>query len=337
MPYRQLMPIEAARPEPSAPPEQIIQPPVELDPATTEKSEDFYLDTLEYPCFAMSFPFNLSNEVQNNAWMKDSDNAKPINFQKAYTQWLNLYQVLVSGGLVYLAPSTPGLQDEVYIANMGMVIPDHIEPKTFILSNFRSQPREGEEDIGRDFFDLMQFHVLQTPAFWEGEADLKFVHDNIFVGGWGIRTDPMAYKFIEMLAGVSIIPVHMTDEKLYHFDCMFFPVDKENALVATEIMDSADVKAIEKVVNIIPVEKDFAYQGATNCVRVGNLILNASPIDELKKDDDKYDLEQRRINWMEKTIGKLGQELVIVNLSEFEKSGAALSCNVMHLNYWDYK
>ena len=49
-----------------------------------------------------------------------------------------------------------------------------------------------------------------------------------------------------------------------------------------------------------------------------------------------YDLEKHKIDTLEKICANEGMEPVLFNLSEYMKSGAMLSCCVMHLNYVDY-
>jgi len=75
--------------------------------------------------------------------------------------------------------------------------------------------------------------------------------------------------------------------------------------------------------------------GITNSVRMGNAILCASNIVELKRTDENYDHEKNKIATLEKICAHEGMEPVIFNLSEYMKSGAMLSCMVMHLNYVD--
>ena len=70
--------------------------------------------------------------------------------------------------------------------------------------------------------------------------------------------------------------------------------------------------------------------------RVGNSILNASNILDMKASDEYYE-EERHKNRMLEDIGvRFAFEVSFFNLSEFLKSGALLSCLVMHLNRRSY-
>ena len=67
------------------------------------------------------------------------------------------------------------------------------------------------------------------------------------------------------------------------------------------------------------------------------MILCASNISELTRADENYEAEKAKINTLEKICFNEGLEPVFFNLSEYMKSGAMLSCMMMHLNYVDYE
>jgi hypothetical protein len=94
---------------------------------------------------------------------------------------------------------------------------------------------------------------------------------------------------------------------------------------------------MEKVTQIIPCESiDFAHAGVTNCIRLKNNILFASSITEMKSTDPAYQNEKTMIDWLGRVCVDNDTELKVFDLSEFDKSGAALSCCILHLNYADY-
>jgi N-dimethylarginine dimethylaminohydrolase len=135
---------------------------------------------------------------------------------------------------------------------------------------------------------------------------------------------------------MNIIKLAMTDEYLYHLDCSIFPLNGDQTLVSTELFDPQELREIEKYTEIIDVDVDDALCGMTNSVRMGNMILCASNISEMKKTDEYYEMEKHKINSLEKICSDAGMEPVLFNLSEYMKSGAMLSCMVMHLNRIDH-
>jgi N-dimethylarginine dimethylaminohydrolase len=107
-------------------------------------------------------------------------------------------------------------------------------------------------------------------------------------------------------------------------------------MVCTELYDKKELAEISKYTNIVDIDVEDSMYGMANSVRLGNMILCASNISELKKSDEFYEGEKHKISSLEKICSNEGMEPVIFNLSEYMKSGAMLSCMVMHLNRVDH-
>jgi len=135
---------------------------------------------------------------------------------------------------------------------------------------------------------------------------------------------------------MNIIKVEMVDEYMYHLDCSIFPLNTNSSMVCTELYDKKELAEISKYTNIVDIDVEDSMYGMANSVRLGNMILCASNISELKKSDEFYDGEKHKIASLEKICSDEGMEPVIFNLSEYMKSGAMLSCMVMHLNRVDH-
>jgi N-dimethylarginine dimethylaminohydrolase len=287
--------------------------------------------------YVMNFPFTLSTSDPNNIWMQElSDEELQINRPKAYKQFMDLYNFMAGQSLVHLLPSEGNFQDQVYVANLGLQLPHIKDENHILLSNFTSDPRKGEELVGEKFFQQMGYKTHISPYKWEGEADIKYLYDNVYIGGYGIRSNIKTYEWMEKNFDMDIIKVAMTDEYLYHLDCSIFPLNQDKTLICTELFDPQEVAQIEQYTEIIDVNIDDALGGMTNSVRLGNMILCASNIAEMKKSHEYYEAEKHKIESLEKICSDEGMEPVIFNLSEYMKSGAMLSCMVMHLNRVDH-
>lgn len=287
--------------------------------------------------YVMNFPFTLSTEDPNNIWMQElTDEELTINKPKAYKQFMDLYNFVAGGALVNLLPSEGNFQDQVYVANLGIYLPHIKNENHIILSNFTSDPRKGEELVGEKYFNQMGYKTAISPYKWEGEADLKYLYGNKYVGGYGIRSNIKTYEWMEKEYNMDIIKVAMVDEYLYHLDCSIFALNTEQTLVCTELFDESEIKELEKHTEVIDVHIDDALGGMTNSVRLGNMVLCASNISEMKKTHEYYELEKHKLASLEKICGDAGMEPVIFNLSEYMKSGAMLSCMMMHLNRVDH-
>lgn len=291
---------------------------------------------LDKPAFLLSAPFHLATEVANNIWMEEmAVEDRRINTSKALAQFLELYHHLAACSLVYLLPSCSGLQDQSYVTNVGAVLPHHHD-NTVVISNFRSAPRRDEAPVGSAFFELMGFSVHRAPEYFEGEGDLKRLHDNVYVGAHGIRSSENAHRWLEESFDMRVIDFEMTDPYLYHLDCCIMPLSRDASMVCTALANADALREIEEAVEVIDVSLDDAYSGITNAVRLNNQLLCASGIDELSHAHPDYAYEKDKLASLDRICAKTGLEPVVFNLSEFQKSGAMLSCLVMHLNHANY-
>jgi N-dimethylarginine dimethylaminohydrolase len=295
---------------------------------------------LERPAFLLNFPFSYATGCPNNVWMEDMPEEKrQPDFRRATIQFMELYRCIAAEGLVYVLPTPQGadLQDLVYTANLGIVL-EHLPGKnTVVISNFASPPRRGETPVGVKFFKDMGYEVHVPATKFEGEAELKHLYDNVYIGGYGTRSEKETYDWMEKQFGMRIIRLRLTDPYMYHLDCVVFPITSENTLVGTELLTKKEVAALEKVTNVIPVTADHCYSGICNSVRLPGQVLNSSHIHDLKTGTEDYRYELAKNRKLEDLVGDLALEVSYFNLSEYHKSGALLSCMVMHLNRHSYK
>ena len=295
---------------------------------------------LEHPSFLLCFPFSYSTDVPNNPWMTDLDDARrQPDYKRAAVQFLELYRYLAAESLVHVlpAPSEANLQDLVYTANLGVIL-EHLEDKnSVVISNFTSDPRRGETQVGVEFFRQMGYNVWVPPTKFEGEAELKHLHENVYVGGYGIRSEKETYRWMEENFNMQVVKLRLTDPYLYHLDCLVFPINRESTLVCTELLEPEEVAELGKFTNIIDVSVDDAYSGICNSVRLPKVVLNSSHLHELKKGSKDYQRELQKNRKLEDIAADLALEVSYFNLSEFHKSGALLSCLVMHLNRRAYQ
>ncbi|MEJ2687940.1 MAG: amidinotransferase, partial [Gammaproteobacteria bacterium] len=106
--------------------------------------------------------------------------------------------------------------------------------------------------------------------------------------------------------------------------------------VCTGMYTREELAAIEQVTEIVDVSVDDCFSGICNSIRLGNILLNASNIQDMKPSDQYYEDEKRKNRALEDIAVRFGFEVAYFNLSEYLKSGALLSCMVMHLNRRSY-
>jgi N-dimethylarginine dimethylaminohydrolase len=296
-------------------------------------------EALQTPIFMMNIPTTFSTDVRNNVWMEEYSNEEIIvNTPKAIREMWEVYSFIANQGFVYLLPNPTNskLQDLTYVANNGIVL-HNLKRPTFVGSNFKAENRIGEEILGLNFFEQLGYDTIKCPKIFEGEAEMKFIRDNIYIGGYGVRTEKEAFAWFKENFGLEIIELELKDPYMYHLDCAIFPLTKEKVIVATEAFSKKELKQLEKYVEIIPITIDQAHTGLTNSVRVNNYILNASDIDFLKKNSTDYKSERDKNNRLEEIVSANAMEVCYFNLEEFLKGGGLLSCLVLNVNYHSYK
>jgi N-dimethylarginine dimethylaminohydrolase len=308
-------------------------------PGTPAPSAKMLPSMLPLPVFLLCPPLSLSTEVANNIWMQEySPRDRTINRSRAMDQFLTLYQFLASVSLVYLLPASPDceLQDITFAGNAAF-IPEHLPDRDVaLISNFTSLPRRGESEITARFFEALGYRTLPVPYRFEGDAEIKHLHDNIYIGGYGGRSERRAYPWMAEQFDMTVVAVEETDPHLYHLDCSVFPIDRENTLVCTDLFTAAEIAAIERYTNIIDATKDECFSGICNSIRVHNMILNASDLCDEQAGTELYNLEVKKNRKLEDIATRFCCELVFFNLNEFLKSGALLSCLVMQMNRYSY-
>jgi len=266
-----------------------------------------------------------------------SPSEREVCLDRAIAQFLELYKHVAERALVYLLPSSPGLQDQPYVSNLGVVLP-HCEADTVIISRFRTAPRVGEERIGAEFFRLMNFTVEQPPKkfegeplYFEGEADLKHIHGNFYIGAYGMRTSRNALTWAAERFEMDIVPFRTTDRYLYHLDCCFLRITEEVVVLCTSLADRTCIRELERHCEIIDVSLEHARAGITNSLLLPGEVLCDSAIFELGKESHAYPIEKAKIERLDDVCSRLGLTLRVLCMSEFYKSGALLSCLIMHI------
>jgi N-dimethylarginine dimethylaminohydrolase len=272
------------------------------------------LFNLDYPAILMNFPFTVSNLIKNNELMLGT---APFNKAIAYRQFLNLYKSLSQHSLIYILPSEKEFQDLPYVSNSAICL-KHLK-NVALISNFTSLPRIGEEILVQKFLKSLGFRTFKSPFKFEGAADLKWVRNNTYIGGYGIRTEKSTFYWMRNHFDMEIVDVELTDPKLFHLDCSFLPLKPDLAMVVTSAFSRKDLHRIEAIVDIIDVPIKHAYNGWTNAIKIENIIFQDDLIG-----DQRFEFQT--------IMNSLDFDVKFIDIKEFEKSGAGASCFILGLN-----
>lgn len=161
----------------------------------------------------MCNPKNFDVKYEINPWMKG--NISRVNKDKAMEQWKNLKDKLEEDGvIVHVMEDHKDCPDMVFAANWGIVIDN-----TFIAGNFRYKERKKEIIYAsRQILDKFGYEFDQCPYNWEGEAELFHLIDDVYIGGWGFRTEKKAFDWFEENYKIKVLRVQLCDENFYHTD-----------------------------------------------------------------------------------------------------------------------
>jgi hypothetical protein len=91
------------------------------------------------------------------------------------------------------------------------------------------------------------------------------------------------------------------------------------------------VRALERHCEIIGISLRHARAGIANGLLLPGELLCDTPIATLHKGSEAYEVEKSKIERLEEIGARFGRVLRLFCMSEFYKSGALLSCLVMHI------
>ena len=242
-----------------------------------------------------------------NPYMSTHDQPDPV---LAMRQWESLRQAIVTaGGEVEVLEQRPDSPDMVYAMNLGLAT----SQRRVMVSHMRFEPRRRESVSAADWFAADGFALNRPgsdgvgPHFESGDA---FAFGDSLLVGYGPRTDLAALKYLAAEWGVRVRGVRIVHEGMYHFDLPFCPVDETHAMVYPAAFDDAGRQALERIVPdpiVLTDDEAFAFSG--NSIVVNDTILMPACSPRLRQ-----------------LLTGLGLQVMVLDLSEFHKSGGSIRC-----------
>lgn len=274
------------------------------------------------PRFVMCPPTYLDNKIPNNVFMDEEKG--PIDRERAMLQWARAKHMIEALDIqVLVLPPVKGAQDQTFVSNVAVSIDPYI-----VLANYKAAGRPPEVEPARQFFEAMGYECIQPPFDFEGDAELKKLREDLYIGGWGKFTDIRALDWIEEQTGRAIVRVRETSDKLYHLDCSLMVIDEETVLASPDGLDAASMKALGQVADITVIPKGLAAVGVTNGVNIRSKQVYLSGT--LQPEDPAY---RKGIEWLMETFDHFGYVVAFLDTDSVNKSGADLSCQVMTLDF----
>jgi N-dimethylarginine dimethylaminohydrolase len=225
-----------------------------------------------------------------------------------------------AGAEVEFLDPVAGLPDLVFTANAGVVDGD-----AFVPSRFRHPERQGESVYDTAWFSARGFHVTPLPGDepFEGAGDvLPFggepgaAHAPVLVAGYRTRSTVGAQTRLGELLGVPVRTVELADERFYHVDLVFCPIDERRALIAPQGLDRYGCRVLEELVpEPVWLSDDEAASFCANSVVVGDVVVMPSCTSRLGR-----------------ILEDAGLSVAVAPVGEFLKAGGGCRCLTLALD-----
>ena len=260
--------------------------------------------------YLMCPPAHFEVLYQINPWMHHGVAVDP---DVAQAQWEALVALLrAAGAEVELQPPQEGLPDLVFTANAGL-----LNGRRFVPSRFRNPERQGEMSHDIAWFEAhgWEVHELPEAVAHEGAGDALPFGD-VLVSGHRWRSDVVAHPLVADRLRVPVRSVELTDERFYHLDITFCPLDDRHAITTPDVWGAHGRKVVEALVpEPLPLELHEAETFCANSVVVGrNIVMPSCP---------------PRVG---RQLEAWGFEVAVADVGEFLKAGGGVRCLTLSLD-----
>lgn len=255
------------------------------------------------------------------------DNQGNVNRSLAQQQWLDLlkiYQKLQEQNMlsaIKVLAGQEGCEDMVFAANQSFPWITTEGEKQVIVSKMRHESRKKEVPHFEKSYlqDQYQLLYLKQADLFEGMGDaIPLPGKRLIFGGYGHRSDRKALEEIANMLKTPIIALELINEKFYHLDTCFIPLDSNTCLLFPGAFQPEDLKGLQKLFKtIVEIPEKEAAKG---------FALNAHI---LQKDGNKAAIIQTGNPYTISVLEKNGFEVFQTETSEYIKSGGSVFCMKM--------
>ena len=250
--------------------------------------------------------------------VKNPHMGQAVDHKKARQQWDALRASLEEAGLkVELIDPVQGLEDMVFAANQVFVGEARNGEKFIVPSRMRYPSRQQEVAFYVDWFRGRGYKIIDLnlgEEYLEGHGDLLWHpgHSRIWAA-YGFRSTRGAVdKFSAAMSkmGFSVTPLQLVDEYCYHLDTCLCPLNQDAALIYPAGFSAKSLAAIQGgFPRIHELTRDEAVQFMGNGIVANGRFLTPRLNEHLAG-----------------ILAKEGLTPVVVDTSEFEKSGGSAFC-----------
>jgi len=243
---------------------------------------------------------------------------RPIDPAKAQRQWEGLRRALEDAGVrVELIDPVKELDDMVFAANQ-MFVGHHDQLGKFIVpSRMRYASRHKEVTFFVDWFRQRGYKIIDLDVdedYLEGHGDLLWHPDRSRIwAAYGFRsTRGGIEKFASAMQqlGFPVIPLQLVDQHCYHLDTCLCPLNNDAALMYPGAFSPESLETVRGPwKRIHELTRNEARQFMGNGIVANGRFITP-----------------RLTRNLEQILAQEGLTPVVVETSEFEKSGGSVFC-----------
>ena len=245
-----------------------------------------------------------------NPWMHREVS---VDVDRAHEQWQGLVDTLVgAGATVELIDPQPHVPDLVFTANAGLV-----DGRRFIPARFRHVERQPETPLVTTWFANRSYEITLLPEHvgHEGAGDALPFGD-VLLSGYRTRSDIGAAPFLSRVTGAPVRSLELVDERLYHLDLTFCPLDDRHAICAPTGWDHYGRRVVAELVpESIDLDADEAMTFCANSVVIGDTVIMPSCPPRVGRQLEAW-----------------GFTVVVCPVDEFLKAGGGCRCLTLALD-----
>jgi len=266
------------------------------------------------PTYLMCPPQWYDVDYVINPWM--AGNLHRPSRDVAFAQWRELHRQLQLLADVRLIPAVAGSPDMVFIGHTALV-----QHGIAAISSFAHPQRQIEEAPLRRWLEEHGFLLWETPreTAFEGEGDAIFDADGQHLwAAHGVRTCQHCHRHVADAWQTSVTSLHLVDPRFYHLDTCFATLHGGFVMYFPEAFDAKSLAEIEAA---FPPEKRVAVTEAEATAFACNVI-----------NIDKTILMGKVPTDLGERLGRLGYDVVQIDISEFLRGGGGAKSLVLRLS-----
>jgi N-dimethylarginine dimethylaminohydrolase len=242
----------------------------------------------------------------------------PVDHVRAQHQWENLCDTLKQSGLtIETIDPIRGLEDMVFAANQ-VFVGEHKKIGKFIVpSRMRYASRHKEVPFYTEWFRKRGYKIIEVDLrgeYLEGHGDLLWHPDGSKIwAAYGFRsTRGGVERFAAAMQELEIpvVPLQLIDEYCYHLDTCLTPLNNEAALIYRGAFSPESLEHLrQNWARLHELSAEEAHQFMGNGIVANGRYITSHLSENLGR-----------------ILAKENLTPVLVDTSEFEKSGGSVFC-----------